>query len=141
MLDEYNMLPLQGGCFCKKVRYKISDKIIKTGVCHCRECQHLTGGGFYPFVVIKCESITISGDLREFSRLGASGQLVHCGFCPHCGSTLFGRPEVWPHIRTVSASSLDEYKNFKPSMHVWVEEAQPWITLDHNIPVFLKNPI
>lgn len=141
-MDSLLILPhLKGGCYCKKIRYEILDDIIKTGVCHCRSCQHLTGGSFYPFIVIKRESIAIVGDIREFPRIGSSGQIVHYGFCPFCGSTLFGRPEVWPHIITVSASSLDDISNFKPSMHVWVEEAQPWIILDHNIPTFEKNPI
>lgn len=130
---------MTGGCFCGNIRYHISDEVIKRGVCHCRSCQHLTGGSSWPFIVVKSECLNISGDLKEFTRKGANGQ-VHLGLCPNCGSTLFARPEIWPHIRTVSASSLDNIESFLPDMHVWIEDAQAWVLFDPDVPQFKHNP-
>jgi len=135
-----NLQVITGGCFCGNVRYEISHEIIKQGVCHCKACQHLTGGAAWPFIVVKSESLHILGDFKEFTRPGASGYPVHVGFCSHCGSTVFGRPEVWPHIHTVSASSLDTIKDFSPEMHVWTEDAQSWILFHPDTPQFLNNP-
>lgn len=131
---------MTGGCFCGNIRYEILEEPIKTGVCHCRSCQHLTGGSSWPFLVVKSESLHISGNLKEFTRNGGSGHKIHTSFCSNCGSTLFGRPELWPHIRTVSASTLDNSESFSPSMHVWTENAPSWVLLNPDIPQFLNNP-
>jgi hypothetical protein len=132
---------ITGRCFCGKVRYEISDEVIKTGVCHCHSCQRLTGGSAWPFLVVKSEALHISGHVKEIMRTGGSGNQVHMGFCDNCGSTLFGRPEIWPHIRTVSATTLDKPEAFLPSMHVWTENAQSWMNLNSDVPQFPGNPI
>jgi hypothetical protein len=134
-------IKISGGCFCGNIRYEITDEVIKTGVCHCHSCQHLSGGSSWPFIVVKTEAIKISGNLKEFSRVGGSGHKIHAGFCPECSTTLFGRPELWPHILTVSASSLDKSKEFMPSMHAWTEDAQLWVLFNPDLPKFAQNPI
>jgi len=141
-MSEKNLftLPIKGGCLCKATRYEISEDILKTGICHCRSCQQATGSGFYPFIVVKSDAIKITGDLKEFTKIGGSGKKVHEGFCSNCGSTLFGRPEVWPHIRTVSASSLDNPELFHPEMDAWLEDAQPWVELKSDTVKFEQNP-
>ena len=131
---------LNGGCYCGNVKYEVTGDILKTGVCHCIDCQHLSGGSSWPFVVVPSCELNIMGDFKEYSRIGASGKKVHAGFCPTCGSTLFGRPEIWPHIRTISASSLNDKSGFSPEMHVWVQDAPEWITFTPNLPKFKRNP-
>ncbi len=71
--------------------------------------------------------------------MGSSGKNVYRSFCSKCGSLLFGRPDAIPHIRTVSASSLDNPALFKPQMQVWVSEAPSWVCINNEIPSFEKN--
>ena len=132
--------PITGSCFCGAVKYEADAEILGAGLCHCRQCQHITGGTSWPFIVVPSESLKVSGNLQEFTRIGSSGKQVHAGFCPSCSTTLFGRPEVWPHIRTISASTLDHNEKFEPKMHAWTEDAPEWETFVSNIPKYDKNP-
>jgi hypothetical protein len=132
---------ITGKCFCGAIQYKIEADILKSGVCHCHACQHLTGGVAWPFIVIPQESLIVEGDTKEFVRMAASGKPAHISFCGTCGSTLFGRPEIWPHIRIVGASSLDDKSHFSPNMHVWTEDAPEWALFDPNTPKFTRGPI
>ena len=132
---------ITGKCFCGAIQYKIEANILKSGVCHCHACQHLTGGSAWPFIVIPQESLIVQGETKEFIRPGASGKQVHINFCGTCGSTLFARPEIWPHIRIVGASSLDDQTLFSPNMHVWTENAPKWALFDPGIPKFDRNSI
>lgn len=130
---------LYGSCYCGHIKYEITEEMLKKGVCHCHSCQKLTGGACWPFLVVKSESLQIQGLVKEITRVGDSGHQVHVSFCPKCGTTLFGRPEAWPSIRTVSASTLDKAESFMPDLHVWTEDKQAWIVLPHDVPQFLTN--
>ncbi len=39
-------IPFTGGCVCGAIRYECSAEPIMMFKCHCRDCQHVTGGGF-----------------------------------------------------------------------------------------------
>jgi hypothetical protein len=134
------MMDITGVCFCKKIRYSISSPILKMGICYCNSCRHLSGGSSWPFIIVKNDALQIIGDLKEFTRTGGSGNLVHNGFCDHCSTTLFGRLEVWPHIRTISASSLDNPLDFAPQMQVWCQDAPSWTAFNPDVPQFVGNP-
>lgn len=128
-------------CFCGEIHYTIEANILKSGICHCYDCQRLTGGTAWPFIVVPYESLAVQGKTKEFTRPGASGKPVHVSFCGTCGSTLFGRPEIWPHIRIVGASNLDDKNLFSPDMHVWTEDAPDWTLFDPNVPKFNRGSI
>lgn len=131
---------IKGGCLCGAIRYKIKGEILNMAHCHCRSCQRATGSGYYPFIAINKEDIEFDGDVREYMRVGGSGKNISTGFCGVCGSTLYGRPEKWPTIMTISASSLDDPSPFEANMEVWLEDAQPWVTIDPLHATFQQNP-
>ena len=139
-MTNNSVLPITGGCFCKKVQYKINKPIGKMGVCHCHSCQKLTGGAAWPFMVVDKADIELSGDYTRFTREALSGKQAHFHFCPECGTSVFGTPDLWPDYVVVSASTLDEQHHFKPAFHVWTEDAQCWVNFDDKTPAFLKTP-
>ena len=44
-------MEVEGGCYCKAVRYKADGDPMFKGQCHCRECQYTSGGA--PNVVME----------------------------------------------------------------------------------------
>ncbi len=47
---------ITGKCFCGEVQYTIKANILKSGICHCHDCQRLTGGTAWPFIVVPFSS-------------------------------------------------------------------------------------
>ena len=37
-------MKLEGGCYCKGLRYVAEGEPMMKAQCHCRECQYITGG-------------------------------------------------------------------------------------------------
>jgi hypothetical protein len=132
---------ITGKCFCGAIQYRIESNILKSGVCHCQDCQRLTSGAGWSFIIVPKESLVAKGETKEFVRQGASGKPARISFCGICGTTLFGKPEIWPHIVTVSASSLDDQSHFSPDMHVWTKDAPKWFIFDPEIQKFDCNPM
>jgi hypothetical protein len=132
-------LPLTGGCLCGAVRYEIIESPKRMGLCHCRSCQRATGSAYYPFVATSANTLKTQGEFTWYGSIGDSGHKVSRGFCPKCGSMLFGKHDVLTDLRTVSASSLDNPLIFKPEIAVWLENALPWHDITRTLILFDKN--
>lgn len=133
-------LPITGGCLCGQVRYQLTALPTKMAICHCNSCQKSTGSAFFPFLLTPAENFELSGEVKEYSQLGSSGQMVYRHFCPNCGSSLYGRLEVLPGFCTVAAGTLDDSQSYCPDANVWAIEAPSWSHIDASLETFEKNP-
>lgn len=130
--------PYAGGCACGAVRYEIGAEPMMQIQCQCRDCQRASGGGHANALAVPRESLKVTGEVRYFAVRGDSGQPVRRGFCPTCGTPLFGMPDVAPHIVGVLAGSLDEPGRFAPQMVMYTSSAQPWDRVDPALPSYPK---
>jgi len=129
-----------GGCICGAIRYACSTEPIGMGLCHCRDCQRATGSAFATALVVPRSYVTITGEVKYYGVTGDSGNLVSRGFCPNCGSRLFGTPAN-PALISIQAGSLDDPSWFKPQAEIYVTSAQPWDYLNPDLPKFAKLPL
>lgn len=132
-------LPITGGCCCGAVRYEINAEPLGTANCHCRTCQKSVGAPFLAVMFVPAASLTITGNYKEYPTLAASGHTVYRGFCPECGSSLFGRNSAFTQVRPIAAATLDDPSIFKPEKDIWVAEAQPWDYMDPHLPKYPGN--
>lgn len=134
-------LPLTGGCLCGAIRYEISAKPLRAFNCHCRTCQKSIGAAYAALFLISSENLEISGAYNEYATLAASGNTVYRGFCPKCGSTLFGRFTGMSQVRAVTAATLDDPSVFHPQADIWVTDAQPWDIMHPDLLKFQGAPV
>jgi len=45
-------MKLEGGCYCRTVRYVAEGEPLMKAQCHCRECQYISGGSPNMFLVM-----------------------------------------------------------------------------------------
>ncbi|XDA99967.1 GFA family protein [Sulfitobacter sp. LCG007] len=117
-----------GGCLCGRVRYEAAGPALFGGLCHCRSCQRVSGGGHLPVMGVATSGMSVSGDPARHSMAGGSGMQTHRHFCPGCGSTLFGTSDSDPDLATLYVGSLDDPSVFQPSAAINARERQPWDT-------------
>src|SRR6516165_12790099 len=53
-------VPFTGGCACGAIRYECTGEPIMMLKCHCRDCQHITGGGFAAAVLLPAEAFQLT---------------------------------------------------------------------------------
>ena len=129
-----------GGCACGAVRYESSMEPLMAGTCHCRDCQRASGGFGAPMLFVPKAALKVTGEVKYHEVTADSGSAVRRGFCPSCGSPLFGKPDVMPDAVGIRAGSLDDPSWFQPSMDVFTASAQPWDHMDPHVPKFAKGP-
>jgi hypothetical protein len=130
-----------GGCLCGAVRYQCEADPIFMGNCHCRDCQKATGGAYDPAIGLPAAALTITGKVKYYDSKGESGNILSRGFCPECGARLFGKASAMPDLAMITAGSLDDPTQYKPSMDIFTVSAQPWDHMNPALAKFTKMPL
>lgn len=60
-------------CNCGQLTAVTSDEPVRISVCHCLACQRRTGSVFGAQARLRCEHISVNGDLKQFVRVGDDG--------------------------------------------------------------------
>jgi hypothetical protein len=79
------------------------------------------------------------GETQVFERVAESGNTARREFCGACGSPLFASSSGRPDFVSLRAGSLDDPSWFRATADVWVEDAQPWHSLDPATAKFPKS--
>jgi hypothetical protein len=133
-------MKIEGGCLCGKVRYSADAEPVFVGVCHCKNCQRQAGTAFSIVAAVPKASLSIQGAMKTFNDRGDSGKAVYRRFCPDCGSPILSDVEVMPDISILKAGTLDDTSWLKPTMEIFCDSAQPWVSLGGGQQRFPKMP-
>ena len=131
-----NAFPLEGGCDCRYVRYRMTTAPLFVHCCHCRWCQRETGSAFVLNAMIEADRVQLLGAEPEMVNTpSASGLGQKIARCPRC------RIAVWSHyagagpvVKFVRVGTLDQPDHLPPDIHIFTESKQPWVVLPHDMP-------
>ncbi len=121
---------ITGGCQCGAIRYVISEDPAISLICHCRQCQKITGTGHAAQFSAPTGSTSLQGSLSYFDMTSDSGNIVKSGFCAKCGSPILKIPSLMKDTYFVHAGSLDDPSAFKPSFVVFDHARPAWDHVD-----------
>lgn len=133
-------LPLEGGCQCGAVRYRINTWPLTLYCCHCRECQRQSSSALGMSLRV-CRS----GLAVEWSAMSARSRdvgqktAVVGHFCPICGVRLVHARPGGDTVN-VKAGTLDDTSWLRPVGHLWVERRQPWVDVPRTLLTYERQP-
>jgi hypothetical protein len=134
-------LDLTGGCYCGAVRYRATGGVLTKGICFCRECQHVSGGGGSVIMAMPAAGFSyISGRPAQFSRpdLETPGTRE---FCVNCGTHLVTRSPRMKVAVLIKVGSLDDQSVYDmPGAIVYTSEKKAYHCLPEGVPTFEKFP-
>jgi hypothetical protein len=128
--------PLEGGCTCRNVRYRMATKPLFVHCCHCRWCQRETGASFALNALIESDRVKLLHGtpviVNTPSNSGRGQKIVRC---PECHVAL------WSHyagagdaMKFVRVGTLDEPDCLPPDIHIFTASKQPWVLLSPDTP-------
>jgi len=131
-----NAFPIEGGCDCKAVRYRMQSTPLFVHCCHCRWCQRESGASFALNALIEADRVTNLGIEPEgVNTPSESGLGQKIARCPKC------RIAVWsnyagsgPLIKFVRVGTLDNPDVLPPDIHIFTRSKQPWVMLPAEVP-------
>lgn len=129
-----------GGCFCGAIRYEVTGKPMLKAQCHCRACQHFTGGAPNLFMVLPKDGFCYTrGSPSTYQRPDHRARVAR-EFCGACGTQLTSlRPRLDAVILKIG--TLDDPSAYKaPRMSIYVAEAQAFHHIPDDLPAFDGYP-
>jgi len=130
-----------GGCLCGAVRYESVGEPLFSLLCHCRDCQHQSGGAYVAAMRVPAAGFRVTkGQPRLYVSSSDAGNRVTRAFCPECGCPLFIRVSARPEIVGLRVGSLDDPSGFRPEADIFVKSAQPWDHMNPDLPKHLTYP-
>src|SRR5690349_17401035 len=88
------MMRVDGACHCGAIAYEADVDPSKVRICHCTDCQKLSGTAFR--VVVPCPEEhfrLLRGDPKTYVKIAESGRKRLQLFCGDCGSPLYATSE------------------------------------------------
>jgi hypothetical protein len=128
--------PLEGGCTCRNVRYRMTTPPLFVHCCHCRWCQRETGASFALNALVEADRVELlAGRPDPVLTPSNSGKGQTILRCPTC------RVAVWSNyagagdsVRFVRVGTLDDPDRLPPDIHIFTSSKQPWVVLPDDVP-------
>ena len=132
-------MEIEGGCYCKEVRYESDGEIGMRAQCFCRECQYITGGDSVLIIGVPEEGFRVTkGALKGFKRSDIENGVTR-EFCPNCGTHMTTR--AMPGMVMIKIGTLDDPSIFEgPQMAILTCDKQAYHHVPSDIPSFDKLP-
>ena len=115
--------PLEGGCLCGGVRYRISAAPSHADYCHCRMCQRANGAPVVAWLTVARAAFAWARGEPAVYRSSDEAERL---FCPTCGDQLAFRALAEPAHLDVTLASLDDPEAVRPSYHIWTSSQIGW---------------
>lgn len=123
-------MKINGGCHCGSITYEAEADPDKVVLCHCTDCQTLSGSAFRIVVPIAEEDFTLlSGALKTYVKTAESGNKRAQTFCPECGTNIYATSVGdGPKMLGVRVATTRQRDSLPPKRQVWFRSHQPWLT-------------
>ena len=93
-------MKIDGGCHCGNITYTAEVDPDKVGICHCTDCQTLTGTAFRVSVAATKEAFHMTGQAKIYVKTAESGAKRAQAFCPECGTPIYSAAVDEPQAET-----------------------------------------
>ncbi len=130
------MVPLEGGCLCGAVRYRITAEPVDVDYCHCRICQKASGAPIVAWLEAPTGNFAFTKGRPVAYQSSPKGARYFCGAC---GSQLAFRYVGEAPTVAVNVAGLDDPEAVKPTYHIWTSSRLGWLEVADNLPRHAKD--
>jgi hypothetical protein len=134
-------MKIDGSCLCGHIKYEADVDPVGVGVCHCTDCQTLSGSAFRVGVPVpEADFRLLAGQPKTYVKTAESGGKRAQVFCPECGSALYSTSvEDGPKVFRLRVTGCNQRHEFVPTSQGWFRSAHKWLADLASIPATQKQ--
>jgi hypothetical protein len=120
-------MKVEGSCHCSKIAYEASVDPDTVRICHCTDCQTLTGSAYRVVVRAPAASFVLTrGAPKTYIKTAESGAKRAHAFCPDCGTPLYAAALQDTPFYSLRLGAIKERAALQPKEQIWCRSALPW---------------
>jgi hypothetical protein len=130
-------MKIDGSCHCGAITFEAEVDPATVGVCHCTDCQTLSGAPYRASVPCTRDKFHIrSGEVATYVKTAESGNRRAQAFCPICASPIYATAADDPGAPlNIRVGVIRQRDQLVPKGQVWVRSRQTWVDDLAAIPV------
>ena len=118
---------VNGRCHCGNISYEAEIDPAKVTMCHCTDCQMLTGTAYRANVPAPKETFVLrGGQPKIYVKTAESGTRRAHAFCPECGTPIYSAAISDPPFYSLRVGCLAQRYELRPRKQIWCKSALPW---------------
>lgn len=124
-------MKVEGQCHCGKIAFEAEVEPGAVRVCHCSDCQTLTGSAFRANVTAPAATFRLlRGAPKIYLKTADSGAKRAHAFCPDCGTPIYAAAPANPESYSLRLGTLGQRARLgPPQRQIWCRSALPWSLL------------
>ncbi len=128
---------IQGGCFCKSIRYELKGPLRRARACHCSKCRKAFSGASSAYAELSPSSSLEWKAGEDLLTIHETGEGWGVGFCSICGSTLCGLHAGQVHGLTLGC--IDGDPGVEIERHIFVGSKARWDHIGGNAKQYAEH--
>ncbi len=121
-------MKIDGHCHCGRISFEAEVDPTTLTICHCTDCQHLTGSAFRTTIPASAAYFVLrSGKKKTYVKTAASGTRRRQAFCGDCGTALYACAVDDPQSYSLRAGAITQRAAFSPQRQIWHRSALAWV--------------
>src|SRR5262245_41720674 len=123
-------MKIDGRCHCGLITYEAEIDPEKIMICHCSDCQTLSGSAFRTVVFTREGTFKLlSGELKIYVKTGESGTTRPQSFCPNCGTPIYSTTVgEGPKVHSIRVGTARQRDQLVPKVQIWCRSSQRWLS-------------
>jgi hypothetical protein len=120
-------MDVQGRCHCGQISYEASVDPALVRICHCADCQMLSGSAYRVSVPALKDAFTLkAGTPKIYVKTADSGAKRAHAFCPDCGTPVYSCAVEDVSFYALRVGCLDRRADLAPMQRIWCRSELPW---------------
>ncbi len=133
-------MKIDGACHCGNITYVAEIDPDSVGICHCTDCQTLSGSAFRASVRAAKHAFSLrSGQPKIYVKTAESGAKRAQAFCPECGTSIYSAAVTEPETFNIRLGTVRQRRELRPKSQGWCRSALDWAMDLHSIKQFPKQ--
>jgi hypothetical protein len=120
-------MKIEGGCHCGSITYEAEVDPAKVAVCHCTDCQTLSGSAFRTVVPAAKEALKLRGQPKVYVKTAESGAKRVQAFCPDCGTPIYSSAVGDAPVFNIRVGTSRQRAQLRPNAQIWFRSALDWV--------------
>jgi hypothetical protein len=120
-------MKIEGGCHCGNIAYQAEVDPGTVGICHCTDCQTLTGSAYRANIPAPADTfLLLRGQPRIYIKTAESGAKRAHAFCDNCGTPIHAAAISNPTTYSLRLGAIKQRHHLSPRRQIWCSSALSW---------------